>query len=227
MSGVLSVHCERRDPKLGHQPSGARVPGVLSGEYSGKRWICSLWSRAGCQGGWGGGEAEGWKGKENVETDYSGIRNVRNNDFLWKIGTFLLQTCGLIINQVRIWHKVHLVKHTHSHLEAQKKDVQLLDASRATSLNHNCAFQKYLEQVHLPIIESFLAHGCVYTPRKNCGAACYQKAAFFPFCFQNTSVKGECNFLLRGGNVLKINYLTANRYCLWKNEILFIRDSVC
>lgn len=45
---------------------------------------------------------EGWKGKENVATDYAGIRNVRNNDFLLKTGTFLLQTCGLIVNQVRI-----------------------------------------------------------------------------------------------------------------------------
>ena len=123
---------------------------------------------------------EGWKGKENVETDYSGLRNVRNNDFLLTIGTFSLRTCGLIINQVRIWHKVHLVKHTQSQLEAQKKDVQLLDASRATQLNHNRAFQKYLEQVHLPTIESFPAHGCVCTPRENCGAACYQKSSLFP-----------------------------------------------
>lgn len=84
-------------PELGPRQSGTRIHGVLTGEYSGKKWICSLWSRAGCQGCC-------WKVKENVGLDNLGvIKHVRNNDCLLRNE---LSCCRLlVINQVSIWQK--------------------------------------------------------------------------------------------------------------------------
>lgn len=74
-----------------------------------------------------------WKGEEDVETDYSGIKNVRNNDFslgelnflaanLW----FDYESSENLAQTKYSWLNTH---HTHTQLENPKKDVQVLDAS--------------------------------------------------------------------------------------------------
>lgn len=48
---------------------------------------------------------QGWKVKENVGANNSGIKKFRNNDRLLRNELSLLGTRGLIINQVSIWQK--------------------------------------------------------------------------------------------------------------------------
>ena len=128
---------------------------------------------------------EGWKGKENVETDYSGLRNVRNNDFLLTIGTFLLRTCGLIINQVRIWHKVHLVKHTQSQLEAQKKRRPVAGCFPSHAIKSQPCFSEIPGASPSSNNRIFSSTRlCLHTQRKLWGCLLSEKQPFSPLAFR-------------------------------------------